>query len=74
MASTHKFFVVQCQDWIVAIQEVRVEDDLDAVMRVIEQLDASDLVKNRIVQVVSHIVRRDGWKTAAFESKSASLE
>lgn len=74
MTSTHKFFIVQCQNWIVTVQEIGVEDDLNAIVCVVEQFDAPDLIEDRVVRVVGHIVRGDGWEDVAFECEYASLE
>ena len=43
VAAAHELLVVHAQDWVVAVEEVGVEDDLDAVMRVVEELHAPDL-------------------------------
>ena len=60
VAAAHELLVVHPQDRVVAVEEVGVEDDLDAVMRVVEELHAPDLGQNRVVVVVRHVVRRDG--------------
>ena len=59
MATPHKLLIVHTQDGVVAVQEVRVEDDLDAVTRVVEERQAPDLGQNRVVVIVRHVVRRD---------------
>ena len=59
VATTYELLVVHTQDWVVAVQEVRVEDDLDAVARVVEELHALDLGQNRVVVIIRHIVRHD---------------
>ena len=47
VATVYELLVVHTQDHVVAVQEVRVEDDLD-------------LGQNQVVVIVRHVVRRDG--------------
>lgn len=74
MASTDELLVVEAQNRIVRVQKVRMEDDLDAVVRAVEELDAADLIEDGVVGVVSHIVRRDGREGVALEGEDAALE
>lgn len=74
MTSTHKFFVIQRQNRVITVQKVGVEDNLDTIMGIVEQLDTPDLVENRIISVIGHVVCCDRRKRAAFECKDASLE
>ena len=74
VAAAHELLVVHAQDWVVAVEEVGVEDDLDAVMRVVEELHAPDLGQNRVVVVVRHVVRRDGRERVPLEREDAALE
>ena len=43
MAPTDKLVVVQQQDRVVGVEELGVEDDLDAVLGLVEQLHPADL-------------------------------
>ena len=74
MAAPHKLLIVHTQDGVVAVQEVRVEDDLHAVRRVVEQLHTTDLVEDRVVGVVGHVVRRYRWQHVALECEDTTLE
>ena len=74
MASAHELLVVHAEDRVVTVEEVRVEDDFDAVARGIEQLHSPDLIQDRVVAVVRHVVRRDGWESVSLEREDASLE
>lgn len=74
MAAAHELLVVQAEDGVVAVQEVRVEDDLDAVGRGVEQLHAADLVQDRVVRVVGHVVRRHGRERVPLQREDAPLE
>ena len=56
MATPHELFIFQSQDRIVAAQEVRAENDLDTVVVTIEQLNAPNLVQDRISMVAHHVV------------------
>jgi glucokinase len=62
MTTSHKFLVVQTEDWIVRIQKVRVENDFNTVRWGIEELNTSDLIQDGIAGIISHIMRRNRWK------------
>ena len=74
VASTNELLIVHAQDGVVAVQEVWVEDDLDAVMRVVEQLDTSNLVENWIVVVIGHVMCRYGREGVALQNKNATFQ
>lgn len=74
MASSHKLLVIQSQDRIVTVQEVGVEDDLDSIVRVVEQLDASNLVQNRVISVIRHVVCNNGWQGVPFQGENAAFQ
>lgn len=59
MATSDELFIVQSQNGIVGIQEVGVKDDFYTIGSRVEQLDTADLVQNRIVGIIGHIVSRD---------------
>ena len=74
MASTHELLVVHAQDRVVAVQEVGVEHNLDAVLRVVEELHTTDLVEDRVVRVVRHVVRRHWRQGVPLEREDAPLQ
>lgn len=74
MASPDELFVIERQDRIGGVQELGVEDDLDPIVRPVEELDASDLVEDGIVAVVGHVVSDDGRERVAAEGEDAALE
>lgn len=74
VASTNELLVVHAEDGVVAVQEVWMENDLDAVMGVVEQLNASNLVENGIIVVIGHVVCRYGREGVALESKDATFQ
>jgi hypothetical protein len=74
MTSAHKLFIVEAEDWIVRVQKVGVENDLDPVVRGIEQLDPAELVQNRVGRVVNHVVCDDRRERVALEGEDAALE
>jgi len=74
MAASHEFFVVQSQNRIVAVQEVWVEDDLDPVRSVVEQLDATNLIQDRIISVVRHVVGDHWGERVPLERKDPTLQ
>lgn len=74
MAPSHKLLIVQSQDRVIGVQELRVEDDFYAVVLVVEELDAPELVQDRVVGVVGHVVRHDGRERVSAEGEHAPLE
>ena len=50
------------------------EHNLYAIVVVIEELHPTDLVENRIIVIVSHIVRRDWRKSVPFQSQDTTLQ
>ena len=74
MAAADELLVVHAENRVVAVQEVRVEHDLDTVMRVVEQLDASDLVEDRVIVVVGHVVCRHGRERVPLEREDPPLQ
>lgn len=74
MATPDKLLVVQAKDRVVGIEELGMKDDLDAVRAAVEQLHAPDLVQDRVVRVVRHVVRRHGRQRVAAQREDAALE
>lgn len=74
MTTSDKFFVIQAQDGVVGVEELRVENDLDSVGSSIEQLDSSDLTEDRVPSIVGHVVGGYGRKRVSLECKHSSLE
>ena len=83
----HELLVVEAEDRVVRVEELResvtlsprntdlgVEDDLDAILRPVEELDAPDLVQDRVVGIVGHVVRRDRRQGVATEREDAALQ
>jgi hypothetical protein len=50
------------------------EDNLDSVRAPVEQLDSPDLIQDRIVRIVGHIVGHDWRQGVSFERKYSSFE
>jgi len=50
------------------------EHNLHAIVMVIEELHPADLVENRVVGIVSHIVRGDRRKSIPFQSQDTALQ
>jgi hypothetical protein len=69
-----KLFVIQTQDRVVRVQELGVEDDLDPVVLLVEQLSPPDLVQDRIVGIVLHVVGSHGRERVPLERKHSTLE
>ena len=50
------------------------EHHLDAVRRVVEQLYTTDLVQDRVIVVVGHVVCRHGRECVALEGEDSTLQ
>lgn len=74
MASADKLFVVHPKDGVVRVQEVGMEDDLNAVCLGIEHLYPANLTEDRVVVVVSHVVSSDRRQRVALQSEDTTLE
>ena len=59
MATTNKLLVVHAKDWVVRVQKIRMEDDLNAVRLIVEELNATNLVEDGVVVVVRHVMSGD---------------
>ena len=66
-----KVVVVQRQHRVGGIEEFRVEDDLDTIGRVVEELHPTDLVEDRVLGVVEHVVRDDRGQTMPFHGEQS---
>lgn len=74
MTTPDKLLVVETQDRVVGVEELGMEDHLDSVGRPVEQLDSTNLVQDRIVRVVGHVVSRDGGKGVTSKGEDSSFE
>ena len=74
MAAPDKFFVIESQNWVVRVQELRVEDDFDAISRSVEQLNSANLVEDWIIGIVCHVVCDDGRERVPLERKDSSFD
>jgi hypothetical protein len=74
MTSSNKLFIVHPQDRVVGVQEFGVEDDLDPIVLLVEQLSPPDLVQDRIVCIVLHVVSGNGGQRVPLERKDTTLE
>jgi len=50
------------------------EHNLYAIVVVIEELDLADLSENRIIIIVSHVVRGDWRKSVPFQGQDTTLQ
>lgn len=73
MAPTHELLVIQAENRVVRIEEVGVENDLDAVMRRVEELDTANLVEDGVGRVIVHVVRDHRREGVPLERKDAAL-
>jgi hypothetical protein len=69
-----KFFVIEAEDGVIRVQELGVEDDLDTIRIPIEELYSTNLVQDRVVCIVGHVVGHDRGERIAAEGEDATLE
>ena len=74
MTATDKFFVIETKDGVVRVQEIRMEHNLNAIVVIVEELYSADLIENRIVVIVNHVMRGDWRKGVSFESQDTTLQ
>ena len=60
MATADELLVIEPENGVVGVEEIRMKDNFDAISRRIEQLNASDLVENGVIRIVCHVMGRDG--------------
>lgn len=53
-----EFLIVHAKNRVVRIEKIWMKNDLDAVICRIEEPHTPDLIENRVVRVIRHIVRR----------------
>ena len=74
MRAADEVVVVEREDRIRGVEEFRVEDDFDAVGGVVKELDAPDLVQDRVIVVVDHVVRYNWGKGVALHGEETTAE
>lgn len=74
MTPPHKLLIIQTKQGIIRIQKFRMKDNLDTILRLIEELALTDMIENGILGIVSHIVSDNGWECVAFKCKDAAFE
>ena len=50
------------------------EDDFNTIMRMVEELDPTNLAQDRVTGVVGHVMCRYWWESIALESKNTALK
>ncbi|KAI6766392.1 hypothetical protein HG531_011614 [Fusarium graminearum] len=74
MATSNKVVVVERKDGVGRVEELRVEDNLDAIGRVVEKLHTADLVENGILMIVEHVMGDNWGKSVALHGKEATTK
>lgn len=74
VGTTDEIVVIHRKNWVTGAQELGVEDDLDAIRRVVEELAPADLVENGIFAVVDHVVSDDWWEAGALHGKQTTTK
>lgn len=74
VATSHELLVVKTQDRVVAVQEIGVEDDLDAIAGAVKELDTTDLVEDWVGRIVYHVVGDNWRKGVSLESEDTAFQ
>ena len=74
MTSTNKLLVVKAQNRVATVQKVRMEYDFHAIVAVVEQFDSANLIEDRIIGVVGHVMSDNRGKRISFQSKDTTLQ
>lgn len=74
MTSSNELFVIETENRVVRVQELGMEDNLDSIRISVEELNSSDLIEDRVVGIVCHVVGNDGRKGVAAKSEHSSFE
>lgn len=74
MATTNELLVIEAEDGVVGVEELGVEEDLDAVGATVEELHATDLVQDGVGGVVGHVVGGDGRERVTTKGEDTTLE
>jgi hypothetical protein len=74
VASTNELLIVEPEDRVVTVQKVRVEDNLDAIVVMVEQFDTPNLVQNRVVGIVRHVVCDHRGERIPFQGENPAFQ
>jgi len=74
MGSTDKVIVIQGQHGVGGVEELGMKDNLHPIRRMVEEFHTAELVQDRILVVVDHIVGDDRGETEPFHAEQAATE
>jgi len=74
VGTADKVVVVHWEYWVAGAQELGMENNLDAIRRVVEELTPADLVEDGVFGVVDHVVGDNGWQVGSLHGKQTSTE
>ncbi|KAI6772502.1 hypothetical protein HG530_003460 [Fusarium avenaceum] len=74
MATSDKIVVIEREDGVGRIEELRMEDNLDSIRRMVEKLHATDLVQHRILMVVEHVMGNNWRKSVALHGEETATK
>lgn len=74
MGTADEVVIVQRKDWVRRVQELGVENDLDTIRGVVEQLAATELVQDRVLGIVDHVVRHDRRQVVSLHREEPAAE
>jgi hypothetical protein len=74
MATSNEVVVIEGKDGVCGVEELRVEDNLDAIGGVVEKLHTADLVQNGVLVIVEHVMGDNWGKSVALHGKEATTK
>ncbi|KAH3664964.1 hypothetical protein OGATHE_003779 [Ogataea polymorpha] len=74
MTASDELVIVQRKNRVAGVEEFRVEDDFHAILAGVEQMALADLVEDRVVCVIHHVVGHNWRQRVSFQRKHASLQ
>jgi len=74
VGTTNKVVIIHWENWVTRAQELGVENDLDAIGRVVEELAAANLVQDGVFLVVDHVVSNNRRQVGALHGKETTAE
>ena len=66
VTTANKLFIIHGQQGAGALQELRMEDDFDTIVSVVEELTLSQSAQNGIDSISDHVVSADWWQTLSL--------
>jgi hypothetical protein len=74
VTTSDKVVVIERKNRVGRVEELGVEDYLDSVRRVVEKLYTSNLVQDRVLMIVEHIMGDNWGKSVTLHGKETTAK